>query len=297
MKKFTLGLVLSFITVLGYSQCAVITSTEVNSSAPGQYAITVNYTGTPGVSHINAVTFCSSNDFSNLFSVSCIPINASGTSVFNVSCSSSPVVVLVPSSGSCDSGFPCGAPTFVFGPVGGPLPIKMDNFYAARNGSSVLMTWETQTEINSKEFVIERKTTGDFETVAVVPATNITTGSKYQFTDINSEKVTSQYRLKMYDFDGSFRYSEIRAIKGLGNSTDFTMFPNPSTGTSRVSITDVSPSNEIQIINNVGRVVKTVSMKNQSSFDINNLSNGVYIIRVVNKETGEVTTKKLSVIN
>ena len=292
MKKFTLGLLLSFITVLGYSQCAEITSTSINSNSPGHFAITINYTGTPGMTHISAVVFCNSSVIT-----SCVPLNASGTSILDVTCTSTPIVILVPSSGHCDSGFPCGAPTFVFGPVGGPLPIKMDNFYAARNSSSVVMSWETQTEINSKEFVIERKTTGDFETVAVVAATNITTGSKYQFTDNNSEKVTSQYRLKMYDFDGSFRYSEIRAIKGLGTSTDFNIFPNPSRGTSRVSITDLSPANEIQVINNSGRVVKTISMKNQSNFDLNNLPNGIYMIRVINKETGDVTTKKLSVIN
>lgn len=296
MKKFTLGLLLSFITVLGYSQCAEITSTSVNSNGPGQYAITINYTGTPGTSHINAVIFCAS-DLTGLFQNVCIPLNASGTSVINVNCYAAPLVILVPSSGLCDSGFPCGAPTFVFGPVGGPLPIKMTNFYASRNSSSVLMSWETQTEINSKEFTIERKTTGDFETVAVVPATNITTGSKYSFTDINNEKGTSQYRLKMFDFDGSFRYSEIRAVKGLGNSTDFNVFPNPSRGTSRVSITDVTPNTEVQVIDNAGRIVRTVSMKNQSSFDLNNLQNGLYMIRVINKETGEVTTKKLSVIN
>ncbi|MEO5967940.1 MAG: T9SS type A sorting domain-containing protein [Ferruginibacter sp.] len=292
MKKFTFGLLLSFITVLGYSQCAEITSTAVNSNGPGQFAITINYTGTPGETHISAVVFCNSS-----VTTSCVPVNASGTSVLNVACSTTPIVILVPSSGPCEIGFPCGAPTFVFGPVGGPLPIKMENFYAARNGSSVMMSWETQTEINSKEFVIERKTTGDFETVTVVPATNITTGSKYQFSDNNTEKVTSQYRLKMFDFDGSFRYSEIRAVKGVGSSTEFSVFPNPSNGTSRVSITDVSPSNEIQVINNSGRVVKTVSMKNQSSFELNNLPNGIYMIRVINKETGDVTTKKLSVIN
>lgn len=297
MQKFTLALLFSLIAAFGYSQCAEITSYTINSPSPGNYSITVNYTGTPGQTHINAVTFCSSNGVSDLFSVDCIPVNASGTSVFNVSCAATPVVVLVPSSGPCNTGFPCGAPTFVFGPIGGPLPIKMDNFYASRNGSEVSMSWETQTEINSKEFAIEKNSNGTFETVAVVPATNITTGSKYSYTDVNNEKSVSQYRLKMFDMDGSYRYSEIRTVKGIGSKTNFSIFPNPSNGNTKISVADVNAATEIQIVNSSGKLIKTVSLNNQSSVDINNLPNGLYLIRVVNKESGEIVTKKLSVIN
>ena len=228
MKNFTLVLCMLAISSLSFAQdCPVINATAVNSNGPGTYAITVNYSADPGINHINMVSFCATNPLTSLFTTECIEVNGSGTTVVNVSCTSTPVVILVPAPGACGTGFPCGLPTFVFGPVGGPLPIKMNSFFATRIGTQVNLSWNTEVEINAKEFVVERKTNGDFQPVATVTATNITEGSKYTFSDRNMEAGVSQYRIKMIDLDGTYRYSEIRAVKGSGTKADSVLMLSP----------------------------------------------------------------------
>ena len=298
MKNFTLVLCMLAISSLSFAQdCPVINATAVNSNGPGTYAITVNYSADPGINHINMVSFCATNPLTSLFTTECIEVNGSGTTVVNVSCTSTPVVILVPAPGACGTGFPCGLPTFVFGPVGGPLPIKMNSFFATRIGTQVNLSWNTEVEINAKEFVVERKTNGDFQPVATVTATNITEGSKYTFSDRNMEAGVSQYRIKMIDLDGTYRYSEIRAVKGSGTKADFTVFPNPSYGEANVNITDVSENTEIHVYDNSGRLVRKISMNNKNTVSIDNLQKGMYMIRLVDMKTGEAVTKKLSVLN
>lgn len=298
MKNFTLTLCMAAFSLVSFGQdCPVINATAVNTNGPGQYAITINYSANPGVNHINMVTFCASNPLPRLFTTTCIPVNGSGTTVVDVECMNTPVVILVPAPGACGTGFPCGLPTFVFGPVGGPLPIKMNSFYATRLGTQVNLSWNTEIEINAKEFVVEKKTTGDFTAVATIEATNMTEGSKYTYSDRNLEAGVSQYRIKMVDIDGSFRYSEVRAVKGAGSKADFTIFPNPSYGEANLNITDVSENTEIQVYDNSGRMVRKISGINKNSISIDNLQKGMYMIRLVDTKTGEAVTKKLSVLN
>lgn len=116
------------------------------------------------------------------------------------------------------------------------------------------------------------------------------------FTDVNTSKAITEYRLKLVDLDNSFKLSEVRAVKGNGGVSDFIIYPNPSAGDAKVSITDISEPTEVQLIDNAGRVIKTVNMNNSNTVDFNNLQKGIYMIRITNKTTGESLTKKLSVV-
>jgi len=182
-------------------------------------------------------------------------------------------------------------------PDGGPLPVKMSSFYAKRSSSQVNLTWSTETEINSREFVIQRKTGSEFVDVATIPSKNAINGASYSFTDQNSARGTSQYRLKMVDLDDKAVNSETRTVKGLGSNADFSIYPNPSVGNAKITVTDISEASDVQVIDNAGRIIKTVSLVNSSTVNVDNLQKGMYMIRLVNKSTGEAQTKKLTVIN
>jgi hypothetical protein len=151
--------------------------------------------------------------------------------------------------------------------------------------------------VNVKEFQIEKKIAERFINVMTIAASNNHNGSSYSYNDNNSNRGTTQYRLKVIEQDGKFSYSEIRAVKGSGGSTDFTVFPNPSHGSAKVVISDVSEAVEIQLIDQMGRVIRTLNTQNSNTMEMNNLTSGMYMIRIVNKKSGEITTKKLSVVN
>lgn len=182
-------------------------------------------------------------------------------------------------------------------PTGGNLPVKLTDFYAKRNSSVVMISWKTESEINAKSFVLQRKAGADFMDVTTINAANTLKGGSYSYLDNNQIKSISQYRLKMLDNDGSFSYSEIRAVKGTSTLSDFTVFPNPSTGSAKVTITDISESTDVQLVDNSGRILKNVSMNNSNTLELNNLQKGMYMIRIINKTSGENLTKKLTVVN
>ena len=198
------------------------------------------------------------------------------------------------SNGNCQGGT-CGVTVTV---TGGPLPIKISSFYAKRNGNAVVLNWTSESEINAKEFVIERNSGSGFVAIGTVAAQNRETGSSYTYTDNNnSSKTVSQYRLKMVDKDASYKLSEIRPVKGTAAVSDFTVFPNPSLGNAKINITDISAATTVEVIDNAGRILKTIELKGNNAVNVDNLQKGIYLIRITNKETGDVLTKKLTVSN
>ena len=182
-------------------------------------------------------------------------------------------------------------------PEGGVNPVKLSGFFVSRKNATVAISWKSESEINSKEYIIQRKTGSVWVDIATLASANSANGSTYTYSDNNSSKALSQYRLKMVDIDASFTNSEIRIVKGNGTAADFTVFPNPSSGNAKVSISDISESTNVQLIDNSGRVLKNVSMNNSSSIDFTNIQKGMYLIRIINKNSGESLTKKLTVVN
>jgi hypothetical protein len=182
-------------------------------------------------------------------------------------------------------------------PEGGPLPISLSAFYAKRVANNVVLNWQTAFEQNAKGFDIQKKVGNEFVTIATIDASNKAAGSSYTYTDMNNSKATTQYRLKMISKDAEYRNSDIRTVKGNGATTEFTVFPNPSNGDATVTVSDISEATDVQVLDNSGRMVKNVSMDNSNSVKLNNLQKGMYMIRIINRNSGEATTKKLSVVH
>lgn len=239
----------------------------------------------------------------NLVAQNCFTVDANSASTyyesseFTVPCASTIIYVLrrgTSSNGLCGGG-ECGTTVII---EGGPLPIKLSNFYAKRNNGSVSLTWKSESEINAKNFIIQKKSGNEFTDVVTVKATNNAAGSVYSYIDKNANGSVTQYRLKMVDADGFTAYSEIRTVKGSSAAvSDFIVFPNPSRGDATISVSDISEPTDVQLIDHSGRILKNVSMNNKNTVDFNSLHSGMYMIRIVNKNTGATLTKKLNVLN
>ncbi len=97
------------------------------------------------------------------------------------------------------------------------LPVELSRFDVAdcsNNLPSACLKWETETELNNEEFVIERSTDAImFDTVGSVLGYGTSTVHRtYQYEDMVSEG-TYYYRLKQIDYDGHFEYSDIRFVR------------------------------------------------------------------------------------
>jgi hypothetical protein len=309
MKKTTLFSALLCVAAISFAQenpCPVINSsgvTDVNNNGNNTCMSRAffNASGVQSKKSVRIQVFVGSLTTTALID-ECkeIPRNSTATyftADFTAACDAPIFLVLTrytASNGDCQGGI-CGIDTL--DESGGPLPIQMTGFYAKRKSNAVTLSWQTAAELNAKEFVIQKKMGSSFVDIASVAADNKSDGSSYSFYDINSAKGISQYRLKMVDRNGAFTYSEIRAVKGTTGSADFTIFPNPSKGDARVTVTDISGPTDIQLVDNTGRTIKVVSMNNNNTVDFTNLQKGMYLVRIINKASGEIVAKKLNVLN
>jgi hypothetical protein len=186
-------------------------------------------------------------------------------------------------------------------PEASPLPVSLKAFTAARNGRNVLLSWETASEANSKGFDIERRDgTGSWTTIGFVASQaangNSSQPLRYQYTDANVSSGTTQYRLKQVDLNSSARYSDVRLVRGLEQKTALTVYPNPSTtGTVSILMDKENVARDIQVIDYTGRIVKEFRSVSSNQVRIDNLVQGSYVIRVTDKQSGEVSSEKVMV--
>lgn len=178
-------------------------------------------------------------------------------------------------------------------PVGGALPILLRDFSANRKNRTAVLNWNTSSENNAQKFDIERLDGNNFIPVGSVGARNLATGSQYSFSESNSASSTTQYRLKLVDKDGKFRYSETRAVKGIGTMIDFNILPSSSIGTVRLTLSDVSEQVSLQVLDGLGRVLRTISNASAGTIEIKNLQSGLLFIRMTTSSSGQVTKKTI----
>ncbi|MCP4441845.1 MAG: T9SS type A sorting domain-containing protein [Aureispira sp.] len=130
------------------------------------------------------------------------------------------------------------------------LPVELLTFVAKRmNVTEVQLDWSTATEINNKGFEVERmlENETEFTQIAWVDgAGSTTTVQKYGLLDNNSYSGISYYRLKQVDFDGSFSYSDIRAVRGIEAQGEISVFPNPTENFLNIRFADIE-STEVAI--------------------------------------------------
>jgi hypothetical protein len=298
MKRIFTILIAIFATASGFSQnCSNINpGSSIIKTGPINYKVIVNFTSN-GQKHIDVKLFSGLPLIANLIGNTCIPTHGPGSTSIDFISLGNPTVTLMPGTGNCGGGNTCPADAVTLNySAAAPLPIIMGSFYAKRDNNTVTLNWQTQNEINAKEFVIQANNGTGYTDIRTVPASNKTTGSTYTTTDNNSSKNNTLYRLKLVDMDGKFAYSEIRTVKGINTVSDFTIFPNPSQGNANVTISDISEPTDVQLIDNSGRLLKTVSMNNSNTAELNNLPGGMYLVRIVNKTTGASSNKKLVVI-
>ncbi|MCC5924706.1 MAG: T9SS type A sorting domain-containing protein, partial [Crocinitomicaceae bacterium] len=179
-----------------------------------------------------------------------------------------------------------------------PLPVKLTDFMANCIDNHVLISWETETELNNDYFEVQLSRNGiDFVSVGKVE------GMGNSFKKVNYElKLMQQYkevvylRLKQVDFDGQFEYFPIISVNCSSNSNDLVIFPNPNDG-SGFYVQANDQINSIMVNSSFGQQVyfKNNFQKNNSQyvrFD-NNLAPGAYVITI--SLDNEIVQRKLVV--
>ena len=165
------------------------------------------------------------------------------------------------------------------GYTGNTLPIRLATFKAEQYGNLILVNWLTSNELNNGYFIIQHSTDGSsFKDIGTVKAIGSGANS-YSYTDNNPSNSINFYRLKSIDKDGSSSYSKVVSYQLSINNYQLTMFPNPAKSTVTISGSHIA---SVQLVDNLGRVVKFVSYKDATNpvLSVRGFTIGVYHARV-----------------
>jgi hypothetical protein len=179
------------------------------------------------------------------------------------------------------------------------VPVELASFSAAKDNNDVILTWYTATETNNSGFEVQRKTSGQFESIAFVEGKGTTTETQnYLFRDKNVPSGNYTYRLKQIDFDGSFSYSDEVEIEQPAVFHLAQNYPNPFNPSTNIQYSvPVDGNVSLKVYDVLGNEVGTLvdEFKQAGTFDVtfegSNLSSGVYYYRLTAGEN--VSTKKL----
>jgi hypothetical protein len=174
------------------------------------------------------------------------------------------------------------------------LPVEFLDLKAELINNFVKISWTTDSEINSDYFIVERSKDGiNFETVSTVQgAANTSSRNSYSVNDNNPYEGVTYYRIKQYDFDGYFKYSNIVAVNIKPIDETVVIYPNPVSVNGVLEISSAESTEQILSIFDVtGKLVYTkkyslVAGKNQLILETNGLSRGVYFVKI-----GDINTK------
>lgn len=175
------------------------------------------------------------------------------------------------------------------------FPVTLSDFKSKKVKDKVLLTWETQSEVNFSHFVLERSTDSKtFNEVAKIKAAKISGGSAYNYTDTPEAATTIYYRLKMVDMDGSFVYSKIISEGFDAANTPLLVYPTIATQNRiEVIFKKVSEFAQIKIYNIMGQLVSTRNLQagsSSESIDLGAYTEGSYFL--VLQDKGTVQSRK-----
>jgi uncharacterized repeat protein (TIGR03803 family) len=163
------------------------------------------------------------------------------------------------------------------------LPLKLVKFTVQKMDKAVALFWQTEQEINTKAFEIQRSSNSrDFATfLSVAAKSNTVVQTDYTATDNNPRSGKNYYRLKMIDNDGAVTYSDIKQVKfAVDNS--ITVFPNPVAAVLNIKNNIKGSQFLITVTDAAGRIVKEtmVTGKPVVSVSLQGIGAGVYTVRV-----------------
>jgi Secretion system C-terminal sorting domain len=189
--------------------------------------------------------------------------------------------------------------------LGEPFPVELSSFNANVTGNDVTLNWRTETEVDNYGFDILRMFSQNGEgnewiTIGFVYGNgNSNSPIEYEFIDMDvSSAGTYFYRLKQFDNDGSFEYSDMLTAEiDAPNTFHLSQnYPNPFNPETKIDFTlPQTETGSLKVYNILGELVNVIINNELEAgthsviFDASKFPSGVYIYRL---ETENFSTTK-----
>ncbi|TAG06625.1 MAG: T9SS C-terminal target domain-containing protein [Cytophagia bacterium] len=179
------------------------------------------------------------------------------------------------------------------------LPVSLTKFEGQSiNKTQARLTWQTATEINNKQFEVEKSIDGvSFEKIATIDGNgNSSVIRNYQTID-NNFIASAYYRLRQIDFNGTESMSQVIFIKN--NNDKILVYPNPTSGEIFIQSNENKQSNlNWKLIDAQGKVILNgndtlENVEKALSNQLRNQNKGMYMIEIQGSK--EIYRQKLVV--
>ncbi|CAN5480710.1 hypothetical protein BH10BAC2_BH10BAC2_23050 [soil metagenome] len=158
------------------------------------------------------------------------------------------------------------------------------------NNLTASLQWETKYALKASGFNIERSLQDTFH-FTTVDFAKVAAGSgikkNYRLPSYNSYDDISFYRIKMFNYDTGYLYSNIASIKGY-DARAFSIYPNPASDKVLVEITAKLNGNAtIMLYDAAGKIVHQQllncikGVRTQRSININTFAAGIYQVKIL----------------
>jgi hypothetical protein len=169
-----------------------------------------------------------------------------------------------------------------------PLPTELISFSAECDSDHTAISWQTATEHNSAEFVLERSENGqEWEDVATIEsAGNSTTKTEYSYDDYSAIRFEGYYRLTQIDNDGQQKVYDPIQVSCNAMGDEVLIYPNPTSGDFTVAFNAAKAgSTTIRVINGNNATLFSTSLHssngaNQALVSGAALSSGIYFVHI-----------------
>lgn len=189
-----------------------------------------------------------------------------------------------------------------------PLPVELSSFSASTIGTTVILSWTTETEVNNYGFEIERSALSAerqaWEKIGFVNGNGNSNAPKdYSFEDKTQTIGKYSYRLKQIDNDGQSEYSKTIEVN-LGETRKFELnqnYPNPFNPKTTIRFNLPEASNiKLTLYNILGQEIRTLVNEFKEAgvytinFDASDLNSGMFIYKI--EANGLTQTRKMTLV-
>jgi hypothetical protein len=172
----------------------------------------------------------------------------------------------------------------------GVVPVKLSNFTAIAANNNCILKWNTTSESGPVKYIIQRSENGrNFTDISTVEGISLPSNA-YTYTDVNSIKGSSYYRIKTIEFSGSTAYSDIVMVRN-DNDLVVSVYPNPSSNDFKITVPAKFLPAHVEIINGQGTAMHAEKI-NQTTLTVHRpLPKGIYILKVTGNNNNTVTQR------
>jgi len=151
-------------------------------------------------------------------------------------------------------------------------------FFSTAYNTSSFSTYQTNTGQDVNSFINDplfiNYSSNDFHIVATSPVINqgYSTGILNDFDN--------ETRLPVIDIGADEFYPFTTRVEGQLNKHTFSIFPNPTTETLTINLTDIKGTEQVQIFNSMGGLLKEFKITESTQINIDDLPSGLYFIHI-----------------